>query len=52
MSKVCELFVGVSNFEIDRPHDDIDVLIESNYSEMQTNEGLQLLESVWSQHPC
>ncbi|XP_063863037.1 uncharacterized protein LOC135102172 isoform X1 [Scylla paramamosain] len=50
VSGVKELFVGVSNHDINRPCGEIDMLIGANYSELlpkvvQTNEGLQLLEN-------
>ncbi|KAK4322358.1 hypothetical protein Pmani_006872 [Petrolisthes manimaculis] len=50
VTRVPELFVGVSSHEIDRPSGEIDMLIGVNYSELlprvvQTNEGLQLLEN-------
>lgn len=50
LSKMPELFVGISRSDVDRPHGDIDMLIGTNYSELlprvvQTNKGLQLLEN-------
>lgn len=50
VSRVPELFVGISNCEINRPCGEIDMLIGVNYSELlpkvvQTNEGLQLLKN-------
>ena len=50
LSKMPELFVGISKSEVDRPHGEIDMLIGTNYSELlprvvQTNKGLQLLEN-------
>ncbi|KAK4322373.1 hypothetical protein Pmani_006887 [Petrolisthes manimaculis] len=50
VTRVPELFVGVSNHEIDRPSGEINMLIGVNYSELlprvvQTNEGLLLLEN-------
>ena len=50
LSKMPELFVGISNSEVDRPHGEIDMLIGANYSELlprvvQTNKGLQLLKN-------
>ena len=52
MTIVPELFVGISNHEIDSSSGEIDVLIGVNYSDLlpaviQTNEGLQLLENLF-----
>ena len=50
LSKMPELFVGISKSKVDCPHGEIDTLIGANYSESlqrvaQTNKGLQLLEN-------
>lgn len=49
-TKVPELFVGISQADVDRPAGEIDMLIGVNYSELlpkviQSNKGLQLLEN-------
>ena len=50
LSKMPELFVGISNSKVHHPHGEIDMLIGANYSELlprvvQTNKGLQLLKN-------
>ncbi|XP_064111565.1 uncharacterized protein LOC135219065 [Macrobrachium nipponense] len=50
LSRVSELFEGISNLELNRPHGEIDMLIGANYCEIlprvvETNKGLQLLEN-------
>ena len=50
LSKMPELFEGISNSKVERPHGEIDMLIGANYSELllrvvQTNKGLQLLKN-------
>ncbi|XP_068229430.1 uncharacterized protein [Palaemon carinicauda] len=50
LSRVSELFEGISNLELNRPHGEIDMLIGADYCEIlprvvETNKGLQLLEN-------
>lgn len=50
LSKMPELFVGISRSDVDRPHGEIDMLIGTNYCELlpivvQTNKGLQVQEN-------
>ncbi|XP_064083900.1 uncharacterized protein LOC135199676 [Macrobrachium nipponense] len=50
LSRVSELFEGISNLELNRPHGEINMLIGANYCEIlprvvETNKGLQLLEN-------
>lgn len=50
LSKMPELFMGISRSDVDRPHGEIIMFIGTNYSELlprvvQTNKGLQLLEN-------
>ncbi|XP_068203031.1 uncharacterized protein [Palaemon carinicauda] len=50
LSRVSELFEGISNLELNRPHGEIDMLIGASYCEIlprvvETNKGLQLLEN-------